>query len=115
MTRRRVIFFNDLNGSWIMSEVYNSDGFCDHNWNEFMDAMSAVNNLVDFLNVISFIGENYYASIRHLHGSRLFVAHNKKELYDKVRNLDEVWEVKRGIPGARLLDVSTIAPVFFGR
>ncbi len=131
MTRRRVIFFNDLNDSWVVSEEYNGDKAeaerfglapCDHNWAEFMEAMNTVNNLADFLKVISFITGSYHATINgvpvpeqanQLPGSRLFVAHNKKELYDKVQLLDEVWEVRRGVPGARLLDISTIAPIIW--
>lgn len=131
MTRRRVIFYNDLNGSWILSEEYNGDkaeaerfglGSCDHDWSEFMEAMNTVNNLADFLKVISFITGSYHATVNgvplpeqanHLPGARLFVAHNKRELYDKVCCLDEVWEVKRNIPGAHLLDISAIAPVIW--
>ncbi len=131
MTRRRVIFYNDLNGSWVVSEEYNGAkaeaesfglGLCDRNWDEFMDAMSTVKNLADFLKVISFITGSYHATINgipvpeqanQLPGSRLFVAHNKKELYDKVQLLDEVWEVKRNIPGAHLLDVPAIAPIIW--
>lgn len=54
MTRRRVIFYNDLNSSYIISEEYNGDktemerfgcGTCDHDWPEFMEAMSDVTNL----------------------------------------------------------------------
>lgn len=128
MTRRRVIFYNDLNNTWIVSEEYNGDkaeaerfglGSCDHDWSEFMDAMNNVSNLADFLSVISFITGSYHAIVNgvplpeqanHLPGTRLFVAHNKRELYDKVCYLDEVWEVKRNIPGAHLLDISTISP-----
>ena len=51
MTRRKVIFWNDLNDSYIVSEEYNGDkaemerfglGACDHTWPEFMEAMSSV-------------------------------------------------------------------------
>ena len=45
MTRRKVIFWNDLNDSYIVSEEYNGDkaemerfglGACDHTWPEFI-------------------------------------------------------------------------------
>lgn len=48
MTRRKIIFWNDLNDSYIVSEEYNGDkaemerlglGACDHTWSEFMEAM----------------------------------------------------------------------------
>ena len=128
MTRRKVIFFNDLNNSYIVSEEYNGDkaemerfglGACDHNWSEFMDAMNDVSNLVDFLRVISYITASYHATVNgvplpkqanNLPGTRLNIAHSHKELYDLVGNMDEVWEVKRDTPGAHLFDVSTIAP-----
>lgn len=62
MTRRNVIFYNDLNNSYIVSEEYNGDkvemarfglGICEHSWEEFMEAMDSVQNLADFLKVIS--------------------------------------------------------------
>lgn len=43
-------------------------------------------------------------------GTRLRIAHSNKELYDLTGMMDEVWEVRRGVPGARLLDVSSYAP-----
>ena len=81
--------------------------------------MSSVSNLADFLKVISHITASYHATVNgvplpeqanNLPGSRLNVVHSHKELYDLVGDMDEVWEVKRNIPGAHLLDVSTIAP-----
>lgn len=129
MTRRKVIFWNDLNDSYIVSEEYNGDkaemerfglgGPCDHTWPEFMEAMSSVSNMADFLKVISYITASYHATVNgvplpeqanNLPGSRLNVAHSHKELYNLVGDMDEVWEVKRNISGAHLLDVSTIAP-----
>ena len=128
MTRRKVIFWNDLNDSYIVSEEYNGDkaemerfglGACDHTWPEFMEAMSSVSNMVDFLKVISYITASYHATVNgvplpeqanNLPGSRLNVAHSHKELYNLVGDMDEVWEVKRNISGAHLLDVSPIAP-----
>lgn len=126
MTRRKVIFYNDLNNSYIVSEEYNGDkvemarfglGICEHSWEEFMEAMDSVQNLADFLKVISQISNSYHAAIngvlqevRELPGARISIAHNTKELFDLVGNMDEVWEVRRGIPGARILDVETIAP-----
>lgn len=128
MTRRKVIFWNDLNDSYIVSEEYNGDkaemerfglGACDHTWPEFMEAMSSVSNMADFLKVISYITASYHATVNgvplpeqanNLPGSRLNVAHSHKELYNLVGDMDEVWEVKRNISGAHLLDVSTIAP-----
>lgn len=128
MTRRKVIFWNDLNDSYIVSEEYNGDkaemerfglGACDHTWPEFMEAMSSVSNLADFLKVISYITASYHAIVNgvplperanNLPGARLNVVHSHKELYNLVGDMDEVWEVKRNIPGAHLLDVSTIAP-----
>ena len=128
MTRRKVIFWNDLNDSYIVSEEYNGDkaemerfglGACDHTWPEFMEAMSSVSNMADFLKVISYITASYHATVNgvplpeqanNLPGSRLDVAHSHKELYNLVGDMDEVWEVKRNISGAHLLDVSTIAP-----
>ena len=128
MTRRKVIFFNDLNKSYIVSEEYNGDkaemecfalGVCDHNWSEFMEAMSDVSNLVGFLKVISYITASYHSAINgvplpmqanKLPGSRLNVVHSKRELFDLVGDMNEVWEVRRGVPGAHLLDMDTIAP-----
>ena len=128
MTRRKIIFYNDLNNSYIVSEEYNGDkaemeqfglGSCDHTWNEFMEAMASVKNLADFLKVISYITDSYRAAVngiplpsqaKDLPGARLSIAHNLKELYDLVGSMDEIWEVKRGVPGVRLLDVSTITP-----
>ena len=72
MTRRKVIFWNDLNDSYIVSEEYNGDkaemerfglGACDHTWPEFMEAMSSVSNLADFLKVISYITASYHATV----------------------------------------------------
>lgn len=128
MTRRRVIFYNDLDGSWVLSEEYNGDkaemerfglGSCDHDWMEFMEAMNTVTNLDGFLKVVSHITKSYHATINGVPlavqddratGMQLQVVHNRQELYDKVSMLDEVWEVKRNIPGVHLLDVSAIAP-----
>lgn len=62
MTRRKIIFYNDLNNSYIVSEEYNGDkaemeqfvlGSCDHTWPEFMDAMNIVDGLPVFLKTIS--------------------------------------------------------------
>lgn len=128
MTRRKIVFYNDLNDSYIVSEEYNGDkaemerfslGACDHNWYEFMEAMNAVNNLADFLHVIAQITASYHATVNgvalpqqanNLPGARLNIAHNQEELFAMVGDMNEVWEVKRGIPGAHLLDVSSIAP-----
>ena len=71
MSRRKVIFWNDLNDSYIVSEEYNGDkaemerfglGACDHTWPEFMEAMSSVSNMADFLKVISYITASYHAT-----------------------------------------------------
>ena len=128
MTRRKIIFWNDLDDSYIVSEEYNGDkaemerfgcGACDHTWSEFMDAMSEVKNLAEFLKVISFITSSYHATINgiplpqqanNLPGARLSIAHNRGELFNLVGSMDEVWEVKRNIPGVRLLDMATITP-----
>ena len=78
-----------------------------------------MSNMADFLKVISYITASYHATVNgvplpeqanNLPGSRLNVVHSHKELYNLVGDMDEVWEVKRNIPGAHLLDVSTIAP-----
>ena len=108
MTRRKVIFWNDLNDSYIVSEEYNGDkaemerfglGACDHTWPEFMEAMSSVSNMADFLKVISYITASYHATVNgvplpeqanNLPGSRLNVAHSHKELYNLVGDMDEV-------------------------
>ena len=110
MTRRKVIFWNDLNDSYIVSEEYNGDkaemerfglGACDHTWPEFMEAMSSVSNMADFLKVISYITASYHATVNgvplpeqanNLPGSRLNVAHSHKELYNLVGDMDEVGE-----------------------
>ena len=127
MTRRKIIFYNDLNDSYVVSEEYNGDkaemerfglGACDHNWPEFMEAMNSVNNLADFLHVVAKITASYHATINgvalpqqanNLPGSRLNIAHSRRELFAMVSDMDEVWEVRRTIPGAHLLDISTIA------
>lgn len=129
MTRRKVIFYNDLNNSYIVSEEYNGDkaemeqfglGSCDHTWSEFMEAMDIVDGLPDFLKTISWITSSYHATVNgiplpqqanNLPGARLSMAHTNLELYSMVGDMDEVWEVRRGFRGARLFDVSAIAPM----
>jgi hypothetical protein len=127
MTRRKIIFHSDLDGRYIVSEEYNGDkaemeyfglGACDHNWAEFMEAMSTVDNLMDFLHAIAKITASYHATVNgvalpqqanNLPGTRISIAHNLAELLDMVSSMDEVWEVKQGIPGAHLLDISKIS------
>ncbi len=120
MTRRKIIFYNDFNNSYIVSEAYSGDksemeqlgcGTCDHTWAAFMEAMDSVDNLPDFLKVISWITASYHQQANHLPGTRLSIAHNNQELYALVRNMDEVWEVRRGVCGARQFDMSSIAPI----
>ena len=38
-------------------------GACDHTWPEFMEAMSSVSNMADFLKVISYITASYHATV----------------------------------------------------
>lgn len=129
MTRRKIIFYNDLNNSYIVSEEFNGDksemeqfglGTCDHTWTEFMETMSMVDKLSYFLSAISWISGSYHPSVNDvllpsqdndLPGTRLDTANSSRELYALVGDMDEVWEFRRGVCGARLFDTSTIAPV----
>jgi len=128
MTRRKIVFYNDLNSSYIVSEEYNGDkaemehfdlGSCDHNWPEFLEMLRDVSTLPDFLKTMSKITASYHATINGVllpcqinscPGDHLPIAHSRKELFALTGSMDEVWEVLRGVPGARLLDVSAFAP-----
>ena len=124
MTRRKVIFYNDLDNTWLISEAFNGDkaeleqhgsaDYCDGNWADFMEAMNGVNNLVGFLDVLSMIWRSYHSSFPdegQLPGPRLAFAHDPEELWDKVKFLDEVWEVRRGRSGASLLQMMDDKPI----
>lgn len=126
MTRRKIVF-NNLDGRYLVSEEYNGDkeemerfglAACDHTWAEFMEAMNSVRTMPDFLKMISQIAASYHAVVNgtvlpqqanQLPGARIRTARSRKELYDLVGMMDEVWEVKRGTPGAHLLDKSSYA------
>lgn len=124
MTRRKVIYWNNTNNSYIISEEFNGDKkemqqtgivSCDRDWEEFVHALDAVRSLLDFLKVISFMTGSYHAvengevlpeRSNRLPGSRLDFAYSWDELMEKVSGMDEVWEVRQDSPGAHILDVT---------
>lgn len=123
MTRRKIVFHNSQNGTYVISDEYNGDksemeqfglGSCDNTWDEFMEAMSDVDNLASFLIVISHITASYHPTINgtptpdqmvRMVGSRLNVVHSRDEMLEKVSYLDEVWMVESGKPGAHMIEV----------
>lgn len=121
MTRRKIIFHNDVSGSWIVSEEFNGDkselerigsaDSCDADWSDFMEAMSEVRDLIGFLDGLTMIWKSYHSSLPGVgmyFGPRLSFAHTPEELRENLENLDEVWEVRRGRPGARLLPMDEV-------
>ena len=121
MTRRKIVFHNSKNGTYVISDEYNGDkaememfglGSCDKSWDQFMDDMSKVDNLAAFLAVISQITASYHPTINgtptleqtvRMVGSRLSVVHSAEEMKAKTSCLDEVWLVECGTPGAQLM------------
>lgn len=124
MKKRKVVYWNKSGDSYTISEEFNGDRkemqqtgivSCDHDWEEFVQALDAVHSLLDFLKVISFMTGSYHAvengevlaeRSNHLPGSRLEIAHSREELMEKVSGMDEVWEVRQDVPGVHLLDLS---------
>lgn len=115
MTRRRVIFWNSDNKTYV-SDEYNGDkteleqfgssDSCDKTWPEILELLNGVTTLVDFMKAISQINRCYHSCLPgvELIGTRLNVSHNLEELYALVDGLDEVYSIKSGVPGVELVE-----------
>lgn len=103
--RRRIVYYDKLNDSYIVSDEYregqDNDGF--------MESIGSVNNLLDFMSVLSKVGAYYRDGDDALPGVRMHVAHNRKELIDLLDDLNEVYQVGES-HGAKLVSAVDIYP-----
>lgn len=113
MTRRKIVFWNDSNNTWYVSEEYNGDkedfaamsaifgpnmDGCDKTWPEIMAMLNGVSSMADFLKVIPQINRCYHSHLapsdnRNI-GARLGIAHDLEHLTELLADLDEVYLLK---------------------
>ena len=118
MTRRKIVFWNDSNSTWYVSEEYNGDkedfaalrtifgpsmDGCDKTWPEIMEMLNGVSSMADFLKVIPQINRCYHSHLapsdsRNV-GARLGIAHDLKHLTALLAYLDEVYLLKLNAAG----------------
>lgn len=118
MTRRKIVFWNDSNSTWYVSEEYNGDkedfaamkaifgpgaDGCDKTWPEIMEMLNGVSSMADFLKVIPQINHCYHSHLdpsdSRNAGARLGIAHDLEHLTALVADLDEVYLLKSNAAG----------------
>lgn len=123
MTRRKIVFWNDSNSTWYVSEEYNGDkedfaalrtifgpsmDGCDKTWPEIMEMLNGVSTMADFLKVIPQINRCYHSHLapsdtRDI-GARLGIAHNAERLAALLADLDEVYLLKSNAAGVNQMN-----------
>lgn len=123
MTRRKIVFWNDSNSTWYVSEEYNGDkedfaalrtifgpdaDGCDKTWPEIMEMLNGVSSMADFLKVIPQINHYYHSHLdpsdsRNV-GARLGIAHDLEHLTALLTDLDEVYLLKSNAVGVNQMD-----------
>lgn len=130
MTRRKIVFWNDSNSTWYVSEEYNGDkedfaalrtifgpsmDGCDKTWPEIMEMLNGVSSMADFLKVIPQINRCYHSHLapsdtRDI-GARLGIAHDMEHLTALLADLDEVYLLKSNATGVSQMNFWEGKPV----
>lgn len=130
MTRRKIVFWNDINSTWYVSEEYNGDkedfaaisaifgpsaDGCDKTWPEIMEMLNGVSSMADFLKVIPQINHCYRSHLDPADsrnaGARLGIAHDLEQLMGLLADLDEVYLLKSNVKGVSRMSFLEGKPV----
>ncbi len=130
MTRRKIVFWNNTNSTWYVSEEYNGDkedfaavsaifgpgaDGCDKTWPEIMAMLDDVSSIADFLKVIPQINRCYHSHLdpsdsRNV-GARLGIAHDLEQLTALLADLDEAYLLKSNVAGVSRMNFWEGKPV----